>query len=123
GADRPASKARVFGVVRVSDRLAQTRIEALGIDNHLLGVHGFDGIERDREVAGVLHVDDELAPAVRSDLPHRAERFARPGGEHLEAFLDLLVDHACTPLLSGASGRPVTPALPGNPYHKPFRRD
>jgi len=55
-----ASDSRVLDVVRMTDRLPQAVIELVAIDDDLLRMHGFDGAERDREITGVLDVDDQF---------------------------------------------------------------
>jgi hypothetical protein len=62
---------RVLGVVGVPNRLAQAVIELVAVDDDLLRMNGSDGGKRDREIAGILDVDDQLRPAVRPDLSVR----------------------------------------------------
>jgi hypothetical protein len=84
--------------VGATDGFAKAQIEPVTVYDHLLRMHGLDSTQRNREIACVLHVDDELGPAMRRDPAHGTERLVRVGNEHLEALLDLFIDHKLSPL-------------------------
>src|SRR5580693_1755258 len=75
--------------VRVADGHAQLWLELLAVERHLFRLHGDDGVHGDREVAGVLDIDDE-ATTIGGDLPDCPELLLAVGNERLEPNLDLL---------------------------------
>lgn len=92
-----ASDVGVLAVVRVANRLAKTQIEFIAVQDDFLRMDGSNGAERNREIAGVLHVDDELVPPVRRDPADGGERFVIIGDEHLKAFQNRFVGHSQFP--------------------------
>src|SRR6188508_919892 len=87
------SESRVLGIMRVPDRPPQLPIELVAVDDDLLRMDGLDRGERDREIAGILDVDDQFRPPVRADLANGTEGLVVVGDEHLEALLDWFIGH------------------------------
>jgi hypothetical protein len=68
-------KCLAFSVVRVIDCLLHAAVEPRVIQNDFSGMHRFDGVGLNDELASILDVDHELA-AVWRNFAHRAELFA-----------------------------------------------
>src|SRR5262249_57351560 len=84
---------RIVAFVRMADRPPQTIVELAAVQDHLVGVNGSNGIERNGEIAGVLHIDDKLRAAVRRNFADGAERLISVMHENVETFADRLVLH------------------------------
>ena len=94
-------EAGFFAVVGVADRVPQLAVELGAVQDDLLGMHRIDGAERDREVASILDVDDQLGASAGRDLAHGAELLAAVGNKCLESNLNFFLHEL---FLHGQSG-------------------
>src|SRR5947199_6684765 len=83
-------------VVCVADRSPKAVIKLLALEDDLLRVYRLDSIQRDTELACILHVHQQ---PIRRDVPYRAELFATIGHEGLVSDFDLL-SHDPSPMSS-----------------------
>src|SRR6185295_13091678 len=113
------SESRVLGIMRVPDRPAQLPIELVAVDDDLLGMDGLDRAERDREIAGILDVDDQFRSPVGPDLANSTEGLVVIRDEHLEALLDWLIGHR---RLLHAGATVLAQPGPGKPSYAKRRR-
>lgn len=103
------SGAGLFSIMGVADRATQPMIEFGAVQDDLFRMHRFDGVDRDREITGVLDVDNEFRPATWCNLPHGAELLATIGSEGLktdfnfflhDGFLNCATDNELAPRAS-----------------------
>src|SRR5437016_9928645 len=74
-------------VVCVADRCPKPTVQLAALEDHLLGMHRLDGIQRDAELAGILDVHHET---IRRYAPDRAELLTPIGHERLVPDFDRL---------------------------------
>src|SRR5437762_4590742 len=92
--ERPALAARRAGlqpgrlrVVCVADRSPETAVQLAAVEDDLLGMHRLDSIQRDTELACILHVHHQT---IRRYVPDRAELIVSIGNEGLVPDFDRL---------------------------------
>src|SRR5947209_5616257 len=90
------SEAGLFGIVRVADRVAKPLVELRAVQHHLLRMHRLNRGHRDREVTGILDIDNNLGPSIRRDDAHSAELLASVGSKRLESNFDFFL-HGSSP--------------------------
>src|SRR5947207_3168922 len=74
-------------VVCVADRSPKAAVQLAAVEDDLLGMHRLDRIQRDTELAGILHVHHQ---AIRRYVPDRPELLGPIGHERLVADFDRL---------------------------------
>src|SRR5437773_688532 len=94
GAPRTVAAARRAGlqpgrlrVVCVADRSPKTAVQLSAVEDDLLGMHRLDSIQRDTELACILHVHHQT---IRRYVPDRAELIVSIGNEGLVPDFDRL---------------------------------
>src|SRR5215831_11305791 len=92
--------------MRMTNGLAQARLQLHAVHDDLLRMDGLNRVERHDEVPRILDVDYELRPAARCDLTYRSEYLATVGNIHLISYRDLFVHdvalpHSCSWTMSG----------------------
>src|SRR5260221_647080 len=89
----------LLAVVRVPDRLPKLAIKLGAVQHDLLRMHRLDGADRHGEITGVLDVDHQLRPAIRRNLPNRAELLASIGNKSLKSNFDFLLHDVFSSML------------------------
>src|SRR5207249_7451714 len=74
-------------VVCVADRSPKAAVQLATVEDDLLGMHRLYGIQRDAELAGILHVHHQT---IRRYLPDGAELVVPIGNERLVPDFDRL---------------------------------
>src|SRR5690242_7715173 len=107
--------------MRMANRSFKLGRQLVPFKNYLLRMNRRDCLEWNFAVAGVLDIDDKLAPSTR-DPAHGSNFLAAVNNEHLIAYLDIFV-HSCCSLMDRdgsltllhqvSAASPVSSALSG----------
>src|SRR5579862_7474833 len=76
------------------DRMAKLAIQLGAVEDDLLRMHRLDRADRNRELARIFDVDDQLGPAAGSNLANGAELLAAIGNKSLESNFDFFLHDA-----------------------------
>src|SRR5271156_5793154 len=90
---RRSSNIGILSVVRMADRQPEPMVELATVQDHLVGMHGLDRAKRHDEVARILDVNHQLAPAMRRELADGADCLVAIMNEHLESFPNIFLEH------------------------------
>jgi len=90
---RRGSDIGILSVVRMADRLPEPMVKLAAGQDHLVGMDGLDRAKRHDEVASILDVDHQLAPAMRRELADGADRLVAVVNEYLESLPNIFLEH------------------------------